>query len=91
MIHVICHNLAICPEDLWAQFVNWVPCNLEWIKSISIDFLAKKKTDLMSYLQNLVHRKCKVDKVALVIIAKMCDIHIAVVMKGKNVGNSVSN
>ena len=45
MIHVISHNLAISPEDLWAQIVKWVPWNLEWIKSISVQFLARKKTD----------------------------------------------
>ena len=83
MIHVTCHNLAISPEDLWAQIVKWVPHNLEWIKSISIDFLARKKTYLMSYLKNMIHRKYKVDEVGLVIIAKMCDVHIAVLMKRK--------
>ena len=63
--------------------ILWVPRNFQWIRNISVNLLSHKKLELQVFLDNLIHKTCKVDELGIAIIAKMCDVHVSVVMKDR--------
>ena len=63
-----------------AHLVNLVVKHRKWIKMISADILNMKKWELSDYLNDLVMPNFKLDKIALMIYARMYHIDLGVVL-----------
>ena len=69
--------------EIRTNLVNWIPFNMEWIKQVSAFLLDKKGIKIMDYVQSMIRLDFVVDQIALLIIARMYNIHIGVILSKK--------
>ena len=57
---------------------NWIPDNINWIRSVATPLFKKWHMKLECYVDTVINDKCHIEEIALLIIAKMYNIHIGV-------------
>ena len=80
-IHILMHYAGQTPDQIHQHFIKWVPNHINWIRKMSSRLLNKKKLDVMVYLQNLLSVQFKFNEIALIMYARMYQLHVGVILK----------
>ena len=85
-IHMLSHHcgwVKWIPEGIQNDFLSWIPSNMTFVRQACGYLLKKKNLHLTPYLQYLIQPRYKFDKIALLIFARMYQIHIGVILKDR--------
>ena len=65
------------------MLIRWIPQNIAWIRLVTKELLEHRKIELHNYLQALITPNFLYDKIGIKIVARMCHLQVAIVLKGK--------
>ena len=74
-------TLAKISKTIHHHLRQGIPNNMKWIHKMSSCLLKKKKLDLIVYLMELLKPDFHFDEIAIMIHARMYQLHIGVVLK----------
>ena len=82
-IHILSHHCGQSPKGIHKDFMEWIPHNMQWVRQASGFILKKKKLDLVLYLRYLINENFKFDEIALLLYARMYQIHVGIILNNK--------
>ena len=91
-LHFLGHHVNKTPDEIRLDLANWIPNDLDWIRSVCSILINKRKQDFDGYINSLIKENNKIDEIGLLLIARLYSVHIGVIMQDQSVWTThVSN
>ena len=81
LLHIISHHKPITPNEIRSYLPVWIKKHYTFVEKISKAFLQWKKLSLESYIETVSTPGVPIDKIGLLILARMYHLKLCVLLK----------
>ena len=84
-VHIIAHHRKLQNHtDIYKHLTDWIPSHMCWICDVSKEFLGEQGLWPEDFANNMISPKIPVDKLGLLVIARMYHTHFGVILKDRS-------